>query len=67
MSVCCLVLTPLYPLYLYQGRMAFYAQSAGEEVLQIASAAALDAEDMVFTQYREPGVLMWRGFELQVG
>jgi Dehydrogenase E1 component len=40
--------------------------STGEEATQIASAAALHAEDEVFGQYREPGVLMWRGFSLQV-
>ncbi|CAM9829340.1 unnamed protein product [Discosporangium mesarthrocarpum] len=49
-----------------QGRISFYLQSAGEEALQIGSAAALDKEDVVFMQYREPGILMWRGFDLQV-
>jgi 2-oxoisovalerate dehydrogenase E1 component alpha subunit len=44
----------------------FYMTSTGEEATQIASAAALRAEDEVFGQYREPGVLMWRGFSLQV-
>jgi TPP-dependent pyruvate/acetoin dehydrogenase alpha subunit len=44
----------------------FYMTSTGEEATQIASAAALHAEDEVFGQYREPGVLMWRGFSLQV-
>lgn len=46
--------------------MSFYLQSAGEEALQIGGAAALRVEDMVFTQYREQGVLMWRDFGLQV-
>lgn len=32
----------------------------------MAGAAALHAEDMAFTQYREPGILMWRDFGLQV-
>lgn len=48
-----------------QGRITFYMTSGGEEALQIASAAALDPKDMVFAQYREPGILMWRGFTLQ--
>lgn len=46
--------------------MSFYMQSAGEEALQIGGAAALGTEDMAFTQYREPGILMWRDFGLQV-
>lgn len=46
--------------------MSFYAQTAGEEGLQIAGAAAMESEDMAFTQYREPGILMWRGFKVQV-
>ncbi|CAM9889669.1 unnamed protein product, partial [Hapterophycus canaliculatus] len=48
-----------------QGRMSFYLQSAGEEALQMGGAAALDAKDMAFTQYREPGLLMWRDFGVQ--
>lgn len=32
----------------------------------MGAAAALHAEDMAFTQYREPGILMWRDFGLQV-
>ena len=46
--------------------MSFYAQSAGEEGVQMAGAAALELEDIAFTQYREPGILMWRGFSVQV-
>jgi 2-oxoisovalerate dehydrogenase E1 component alpha subunit len=49
-----------------QGRISFYMTSSGEEATHIASAAALHARDTVFAQYREPGVLMWRGFTLQV-
>lgn len=55
--------------YLYeaqrQGRISFYITSNGEEAINIASAAALSSEDIVFAQYREPGVLIWRGFTLQ--
>jgi len=38
--------------------------SYGEEATQFGSAAALSSEDVVFGQYREPGVLLWRGFTL---
>ncbi|KAL0909867.1 hypothetical protein M5K25_020774 [Dendrobium thyrsiflorum] len=48
-----------------QGRISFYLTSTGEEAINIASAAALSNEDVVFPQYREPGVLLWRGFTLQ--
>ncbi|CAI5743598.1 unnamed protein product [Peronospora destructor] len=39
--------------------------SHGEEAISFGSASALHLRDMVFAQYREPGVLMWRGFTLQ--
>ncbi|VAI02370.1 unnamed protein product [Triticum turgidum subsp. durum] len=48
-----------------QGRISFYLTSNGEEAINIASAAALSAQDIVLPQYREPGVLLWRGFTLQ--
>ncbi|XP_054820518.1 2-oxoisovalerate dehydrogenase subunit alpha 2, mitochondrial isoform X1 [Prosopis cineraria] len=48
-----------------QGRISFYATTIGEEAINIASAAALSMEDLIFPQYREPGVLLWRGFTLQ--
>ncbi|KAK9167257.1 hypothetical protein Scep_002448 [Stephania cephalantha] len=48
-----------------QGRISFYVTSMGEEVISIASAAALSMDDVIFPQYREPGVLLWRGFTLQ--
>lgn len=48
-----------------QGRISFYVTTIGEEAINIASAAALNDSDVVFSQYREPGVLMWRGFTLQ--
>lgn len=48
-----------------QGRISFYATTIGEEAINIASAAALTIDDLVFPQYREPGVLLWRGFTLQ--
>ena len=36
----------------------------GEEATHFGSAAALLPEDVVLGQYREAGVLMWRGFTL---
>ncbi|CAH8361292.1 unnamed protein product [Eruca vesicaria subsp. sativa] len=48
-----------------QGRISFYLTSVGEEAINIASAAALSPEDVVLPQYREPGVLLWRGFTLE--
>ncbi|KAA8494579.1 2-oxoisovalerate dehydrogenase subunit alpha, mitochondrial [Porphyridium purpureum] len=55
--------------YLYsaqrQGRISFYMTSAGEEAAVIGTAAALKDTDPVFAQYREQGVLLWRGFTFQ--
>ncbi|CAH2036642.1 unnamed protein product, partial [Thlaspi arvense] len=48
-----------------QGRISFYLTSVGEEAINIASAAALSSDDVVLPQYREPGVLLWRGFTLE--
>jgi 2-oxoisovalerate dehydrogenase E1 component alpha subunit len=48
-----------------QGRISFYMTNTGEEATHIGSAAALDGGDTVFGQYREAGVLMWRGFTLE--
>lgn len=48
-----------------QGRFSFYMTSSGEEATAIGSAAALTLDDVVFSQYREQGVLMWRGFSVQ--
>jgi 2-oxoisovalerate dehydrogenase E1 component alpha subunit len=33
--------------------------------LQLTVLCSRSAEDLVFGQYREPGVLMWRGYALQ--
>ncbi|KAK1406888.1 hypothetical protein QVD17_38497 [Tagetes erecta] len=48
-----------------QGRLSFYLTSFGEEAVNLASAAALSSDDIVLAQYREPGVLLWRGFTVQ--
>lgn len=47
-----------------QGRISFYMTSYGEEATHIGSAAALKPDDLVYGQYREAGVLFWRGFTL---
>eukprot|EP00948_MAST-09A_sp_MAST-9A-sp1_P003299 g3299.t1 len=48
-----------------QGRISFYMTSSGEEGAHVGSAAALSNEDMIYAQYRETGVLLYRGFTLQ--
>ncbi|KAJ6224127.1 hypothetical protein RDWZM_002672 [Blomia tropicalis] len=48
-----------------QGRISFYMTSYGEEATHFGPAAALKDDDLVFGQYREPGVLMWRGFTIE--
>lgn len=48
-----------------QGRISFYMTSSGEEATHFGSAAALNPEDPIYAQYRETGVLLSRGFNLQ--
>lgn len=48
-----------------QGRISFYMTAFGEEAAVIGSAMALAPEDEVMAQYREVGVLLWRGFTLE--
>ena len=40
-------------------------QNAGEEAIHVGSASALEMRDVIFSQYREVGVLLWRGFTVQ--
>jgi len=47
-----------------QGKISFYMTAHGEEATLIGSAAALAPNDEVLGQYREMGVLLWRGFDL---
>lgn len=47
-----------------QGRISFYMTNYGEEASHIGSAAGLSSEDLVYGQYREAGVLVWRGFTI---
>lgn len=48
-----------------QGRISFYMTSGGESGIHVGSAAGIKQRDMIYAQYREAGVLMWRGFTLQ--
>merc|ERR1712076_205003 len=48
-----------------QGRISFYMTNYGEEATHIGSAAALNPKDLVYGQYREAGVLVYRGFTLE--
>ncbi|KAF7314557.1 2-oxoisovalerate dehydrogenase subunit alpha [Mycena kentingensis (nom. inval.)] len=45
-----------------QGKISFHMTSHGEEGTIVGTAAALDNADEVLGQYREMGVLLWRGF-----
>ena len=47
-----------------QGRISFYLTAFGEEGAVVGSAMALQPTDDVFAQYREAGVLLWRGLPL---
>ena len=46
-----------------QGRISFYLASRGEEASTVASTAALSPDDMIMSQYREQGALVYRGYE----
>ncbi|XP_061399542.1 2-oxoisovalerate dehydrogenase subunit alpha, mitochondrial-like [Musca vetustissima] len=48
-----------------QGRISFYMTNFGEEASHIGSAAALENRDWIYGQYREAGVLVWRGFKIE--
>lgn len=48
-----------------QGAISFALSSLGEEACSVASAAALQQEDWMYPQYREAGVMFWRGFTIQ--
>lgn len=47
-----------------QGKISFYMTAYGEEATIIGTAAALLPDDEVLGQYRELGVLLWRGWEI---
>ncbi|QSZ36151.1 hypothetical protein DSL72_007276 [Monilinia vaccinii-corymbosi] len=48
-----------------QGRLSFYMPSQGEEGTCVGTAAALEKDDVIFSQYREAGVFMQRGYTLE--
>ncbi|WP_395343533.1 thiamine pyrophosphate-dependent dehydrogenase E1 component subunit alpha [Ningiella sp. W23] len=48
-----------------QGRISFYLACRGEEASTVASAAALSSKDMIMSQYREQGTLVFRGYSTQ--
>ena len=45
-----------------QGRISFYLACTGEEAAIVASTAALLEQDMIMSQYREQGALVYRGY-----
>ncbi|XP_054271221.1 2-oxoisovalerate dehydrogenase subunit alpha, mitochondrial-like [Macrosteles quadrilineatus] len=65
----CMVLLNTMDRILYdaqrQGRISFYMTHYGEEANCVGSAAALHDSDWIFSQYREAGTLMYRGFDLE--
>jgi len=48
-----------------EGKISFYMTCIGEEASTVSSIAALKDEDMIFPQYREAGVLLYRGFTIR--
>lgn len=48
-----------------QGSITFALSSLGEEACAVASAAALEFTDWLYPQYREAGVMFWRGFTIE--
>ncbi len=48
-----------------QGTITFAMSSLGEEACAVGSAAALDVGDWMYPQYREAGILFWRGFSIE--
>lgn len=48
-----------------QGSITFAMSSLGEEATAVGSAAALSIDDWMYPQYREVGVIFYRGFTIQ--
>merc|ERR1719414_1034216 len=48
-----------------QGRISFYCTNWGEEATGVGTAAALKPQDMIWPQYRELGMFLWRGLTAQ--
>ena len=47
-----------------QGRLGFYAPTAGQEASQLASQFALEKEDFILPGYRDVPQLIWHGLPL---
>src|SRR6476646_12274769 len=47
-----------------QGRLGFYAPTAGQEASQVASHFALEKEDFILPGYRDVPQLIWHGLPL---
>ena len=47
-----------------QGRITFYVTNFNEEAASLCSGAALQPQDLCWTQYRELGLFLWRGSTL---
>jgi len=47
-----------------QGRLGFYAPTAGQEASQVASHFALESEDFILPGYRDVPQLLWHGVPL---
>lgn len=48
-----------------QGKMSFYMKSKGEEAVSVAHAMALRDTDMTFPTYRQSGILIARGADIE--
>merc|ERR1719261_182139 len=48
-----------------QGRISFYCTNYGEEATGLGTAAALKDQDLIWPQYRELGMFLWRGLTAQ--
>eukprot|EP01064_Diplonema_japonicum_P036635 TRINITY_DN8310_c0_g1_i2.p1 TRINITY_DN8310_c0_g1~~TRINITY_DN8310_c0_g1_i2.p1 ORF type:complete len:366 (+),score=79.19 TRINITY_DN8310_c0_g1_i2:204-1301(+) len=61
----CMVRSSVYDVALSemqrQGRITFYCTNHGEEAASTASGAAFEPQDMIWPQYRELGMFLWRG------
>ena len=47
-----------------QGRLGFYAPTAGQEASQLASQFALEKEDFILPGYRDVPQIVWHGLPL---
>ena len=63
-----MMLTRAYDRRMYNaqrtGKTSFYMTSLGEEAVAVAQAMALNPDDMLFTSYRQQGLLIARGYPI---